>query len=80
MESSSAGNYSCVAANEYGLSTRTVWVDVMKPPRIRISSNEITAVEGAAVSVSCEVENSNAEYPTRWLNGLGEVLTNVIAN
>lgn len=67
-----------MAVNEHGESIRAIWVNVKTAPRIQISSNEIIAVEGSEVSIQCEVQDaSEEEYPLKWLNNFGEILTNV---
>lgn len=80
MAQSNSGNYSCVAVNEHGENIQAIWVSVKTPPRIRISSNEIIAVEGSEVSIQCEVEDASVKFPMKWLNNFGEILTNVIEN
>lgn len=70
-----------MALKKHGEKSDSIWVNAISPKSIRISPNEIIVVEGAAVSIQCEVENAKVGYSTRWLNSLGEVLkTNVIEN
>ncbi|XP_009081115.1 PREDICTED: LOW QUALITY PROTEIN: hemicentin-1-like, partial [Acanthisitta chloris] len=48
-----AGRYDCIAANEGGSTTASVFLTVQEPPRLVISPKNQTFTEGSEVSIRC---------------------------
>ncbi|NWX99119.1 HMCN1 protein, partial [Nothoprocta ornata] len=48
-----AGKYTCIAANEGGATTASVFLTVQEPPRVVISPKNQTFTEGSEVSIRC---------------------------
>ncbi|NXL89730.1 HMCN1 protein, partial [Alectura lathami] len=48
-----AGKYNCIASNEGGSATASVFLTVQEPPRIVISPSNQTFTEGSEVSIRC---------------------------
>ncbi|KFP01647.1 Hemicentin-1, partial [Calypte anna] len=48
-----AGKYNCIASNEGGSTTASVFLTVQEPPRVVISPKNQTFLEGSEVSIRC---------------------------
>ncbi|XP_065505206.1 hemicentin-1 isoform X3 [Caloenas nicobarica] len=48
-----AGKYNCIASNEGGSTTASVFLTVQEPPRVVISPKDQTFTEGSEVSIRC---------------------------
>ncbi|OPJ77524.1 hemicentin-1 isoform B [Patagioenas fasciata monilis] len=48
-----AGKYNCIASNEGGSTTASVFLMVQEPPRVVISPKDQTFTEGSEVSIKC---------------------------
>uniref|UniRef100_A0A663EFM0 Hemicentin 1 n=1 Tax=Aquila chrysaetos chrysaetos TaxID=223781 RepID=A0A663EFM0_AQUCH len=48
-----AGKYNCIASNEGGSTTASVFLTVQEPPSVVISPNNQTFMEGSEVSIRC---------------------------
>ncbi|XP_068809627.1 hemicentin-1 isoform X4 [Struthio camelus] len=48
-----AGKYNCIASNEGGTTTASVFLTVQEPPRVVISPKNQTFTEGSEVSIRC---------------------------
>ncbi|NWQ77372.1 HMCN1 protein, partial [Columbina picui] len=48
-----AGKYNCIASNEGGSATASVFLTVQEPPRVVISPKDQTFTEGSEVSIRC---------------------------